>query len=138
MIQRKQSLWLLVSATFAFLQIKFPVYHGEKLVANVLKYTELNAATNIIQLIITVALAVISLVTIFMYKNRSHQIKFSFIALFLSLGNIYFYWYLIKDFTQGNYSITIIFTVTVPILIIMAIVGIYRDQRLVKSLDRLR
>jgi hypothetical protein len=39
---------------------------------------------------------------------------------------------------EGNYDLTASIAIVVPVLIILAIRGIYRDQKLVKSLDRLR
>lgn len=138
MLQRKQTLWLFLSSIFGLLQIKFPVYHGEKIIESTLKYSELNASSNIILLILVISAAVISILTIFMFKNRKSQMGYTFLAIAISAGNIYYYWYLIKDFSQGNYSITVIFPLLIPVLLILAFIGILKDERLVKSLDRLR
>ena len=39
---------------------------------------------------------------------------------------------------QGNFSLSAIFALVIPILLIVAMRGIRKDEKLVKSLDRLR
>lgn len=101
---------------------------------------------------------VIALITIFMYKKRRVQlllVRFMLLLLLFYIG-IYFFYYL--DVLEANsgglasydYGITIpetniiiptiIFTLPVVsgILLFMASYGIKRDEKLIKSADRLR
>jgi hypothetical protein len=39
---------------------------------------------------------------------------------------------------EGNYDLTAVFAIFIPVLLFFAIRGIRRDEKLVKSLDRLR
>jgi hypothetical protein len=43
-----------------------------------------------------------------------------------------------KTFVNGAYSISAILTLIIPISLIAAIIGIRSDEKLIKSVDRLR
>jgi Domain of unknown function (DUF4293) len=61
------------------------------------------------------------------------------IALFLiSLFNIALYHRETKEFVEGSFDLTSALTFAIPVLLVLAARGIRKDQRLVKSLDRLR
>lgn len=140
MIQRIQSIWLLLTAVFAFLTIKFSFYSGNKIdaVTNAKTFLPLNATTNILLLILTVAVAVASLVVIFLYKDRKRQMLVSIGILAVSIINIVVYFSQIKKFIEGQFDLTAIITFVIPIFILLAIRSIWKDEKLVKSSDRLR
>jgi hypothetical protein len=66
--------------------------------------------------------------------------RLSLLGLFLSCLNLVLFYLQVKKFVpgEGNYDLTAIVAIVVPILFILALRGMYRDQKLVKSLDRLR
>lgn len=138
MLQRVQSVWLLLAGVFAFLTVKFPIYNGTKLTEGINEYTPLSAGSNILLLIFTVALGLLPLIAIFLYKNRSMQIKLTLAALGVYIICSIFYFTSIKNFTQGAPSFWSVFYFLIPICLLLAIRGIYKDQKLVKSIDRLR
>lgn len=140
MIQRIQSIWLLLTAVFAFLTLKFSFYSGNKIdaVTNAKTFLPLNATTNILLLILTVAVAVASLVVIFLYKDRKRQMLVSIGILAVSIINIVVYFSQIKKFIEGQFDLTAIITFVIPIFILLAIRSIWKDEKLVKSSDRLR
>jgi hypothetical protein len=141
MIQRIQSVWLLLAGVAAFLTLKFSFYSGHLIKdAQPRPIAFLPATGSILLTITTVATGLLALVTIFLYKDRKLQTRLSFVALLLSGLNLVLYYLEIKKFVpgEGNYDLTAIIAIIVPVLIILAIRGIYRDQKLVKSLDRLR
>ncbi|MBC7720954.1 MAG: DUF4293 family protein [Pedobacter sp.] len=140
MIQRIQSIWLLLAAVFAFLTLKFSFYSGNKIDAatNAKTFLPLNATTSIILLILTVAVAVASLVVIFFYKDRKRQLLVSFGILAISIINIVIYFSQIKKFIEGQFDLTSIITFAIPIFLLLAIRSIWKDEKLVKSTDRLR
>jgi hypothetical protein len=135
MIQRSQSLWLLIAAIFAFLSLQFPFFSGSigEVAASDFKGTSYVPIT-----ILTSGLGLLSLITIFMYKNRKQQLWLTVLAFVMSAAIIALYFTRIREFTSGSISIWAIFTFAVPLLLVMAMRGIYRDIRLIKSLDRLR
>ncbi len=98
----------------------------------------LTATSNILILIITIALVSGILIDIFLYKNRKLQLRITVLAIIVSLLNIFLYYRQTQNFVEGNYDLTAILSLVVPVLLILAARGIYKDQQLVKSLDRLR
>ena len=135
MIQRSQTLWLLLAAVCTFLTFIFPFYNLNAIVVN--ESNEFTAKSNIALTILASIIGALCLFLIFLYKNRKLQLRLSFLALVLSLIYIYLY-YSYKDESVSGVSFFSIFTFLIPIFILMAIRGIYRDIKLIKSLDRIR
>jgi hypothetical protein len=138
MIQRKQTLWLLFATIAAFLTLKFPFYTGNILVGTILSPFRLDARFNIPILMTTNTFSVISLITIFLINDRKKQIILTIMALLLSLTSIGLYYWQSQKFVDGTFSITALLTLVIPVLLVMAIIGIYKDEKLIKSVDRLR
>lgn len=139
MIQRKQTLWLLLASIAAFLTLQFPFFTGNIADAKGIKtFYQLNARFNILLVVVTVAIAVISLITIFLYNDRKKQIVFSSICLLLSLLTIGLYFWQNQKFIDGAISLTSVLTFVIPVLIFLALRGIYKDEKLIRSVDRLR
>ena len=136
MIQRIQCFWLLLSPAAALASIRFPFYTGSLAADNT--YESLNAAKNIPIVILTVLSALISFVTIFLYKNRNRQTWVTLLNIFISIIVIILYFLQLKNFSSGSFSLTSLFVFAVPVFLILALMGIRRDAKLIKSLDRLR
>jgi len=139
MLQRMQSLWLLLAAVCAFLTIRLSFYSGNlETSGQPPSFQYLNAVFYIWILVITIVLVCLAAIGIFLYKNRKLQGRLSILGILLSLFNIYLYYQQTHRFTTGNYDLTAILALAIPILFYLAVRGIYRDEKLVKSLDRLR
>lgn len=139
MIQRIQTVWLFLSALFAALTYKFPFYSGNVInKENVQQYEKLVASSNFLVLIFTAGLVAGTIIMIFMYKNRKQQMWLIAAAAALSIINIVLYFTELKKFVSGNMSLTAVFALAIPVFLLLAINGIYKDEKLVKSLDRLR
>jgi hypothetical protein len=139
MLQRMQSIWLLFAGICAFLTIRLSFYSGNiELPGQPSTFQYLNAGFNVWILVITVALICIAAIDIFLYKNRKLQGRLAILGILLSLLNIFLYYKQIHKFTIGNYDLTAILAIVIPIFFFFASRGIYRDERLVKSLNRLR
>ncbi|MGN6437342.1 MAG: DUF4293 domain-containing protein [Agriterribacter sp.] len=138
MLQRMQTLWMLLASIFMFLTIRFVVYTGTRNIDNVNEYTALTAGSNFFLLIFTIAAALVAFIAVFLYKNRSLQMKMCIVALLLYIVCAVFYYLQIRHFSDGAFSLTSVFFFLVPIFLILAIRGIYKDQKLIKSIDRLR
>ncbi len=128
MIQRIQSVWLLLVAAIMTSLLFLPSINGQELLSG-LSY-------NILFKIESGLIAIMALITVFLYKCRSIQIKFCFGILFLLIVAFItiFDWYV-------RMIDVIIPFLAIPVsmaLIIFAIRGIKKDEKLVKSLDRLR
>jgi membrane-associated HD superfamily phosphohydrolase len=139
MIQRIQSVWLFLAALFAALSYKFPFYSGNIITKeNTQQYEKLVASSNFLVLIFTAGLIAGLIAIIFMYKNRKQQIGLTAAATGLSIINIILYFTELKKFVSGNMSLTAVFALAIPVLLLFAINGMWKDEKLVKSLDRLR
>ena len=140
MIQRVQSLWLLLAAACAFLTMKFPFYSGHLTIDTLNQITPLSAVDSIPIVTLTVASAIASLITIFLFKDRKLQMRITAANLIISIVVIALYFLNMKS----NYSpmglplVTCVFAFAVPIFLLLALRNIYKDHRLVKSMDRLR
>jgi hypothetical protein len=139
MIQRIQTLWLILAAFAALLTLKFSFFSGNKIGADLAKkWVELTATNNFIILVLTVAIAVISIIVIILYKDRKMQFRLTVLSFLLSIANIILYYSESKKFTEGNMDFTAVISMVVPVFLFLAARGIYKDDKLIKSADRLR
>jgi hypothetical protein len=141
MIQRIQSVWLFLAALLMALLFYFPTYKFSGSSALPLSIGEDFLA------IIMVALSIIlSLVTISKFKNRKHQISLTWLNILVCIGLQVWLVIGVKSKTsavpyvnlQGYYWMGLFIPIVTIILLFMAKAGISKDQKLVKSLDRLR
>ncbi|HWK02802.1 MAG TPA: DUF4293 domain-containing protein [Puia sp.] len=153
MLQRKQTIWALLAIICAALTFKFSFYSGNVQVgANGHVFMSLKAmpaigfgsdsasAGNVLILIVTSILIAGSLINIFNYKQRSKQLWITLGLIVLALLNIFLYWRASRPphFLEGSYTIGALLSLAIPLFLILAARGITRDQKLVKSVDRLR
>jgi hypothetical protein len=141
MLQRMQSVWLLLAAVCAVLTIKFSFYSGNvEVPGQPVTFQYLTAAFSFWILIVTIVITCIAAIDIFLYKNRRLQGRLAILGVLFSFLNIFLYLKEIHRFVenQGSHTISSIFVFLIPVFFFLAWRGIYRDQKLVKSLDRLR
>lgn len=140
MIQRIQSVWLFLAAVAALLTLKLPVYSGNKMTGTdpAKQWVELTAVNHFIILILTIAVAVGALMVIFLYKNRKLQLRFTLSGLLLSVLVQVLYYNESRYFTEGNFNLTALIALSIPVFLILALRGIYKDEKLVQQSDRLR
>jgi len=139
MIQRFQSLWLLLAAIFAFFTFKLPFYSGSKTIKAIRQPdVRLDAASQIWIMILTGLVIILCFIAIFLYKNRKRQLTLTVINCILSVVLIVVYFLEIQKFETGIISLSCLFTLAIPIFLFLAARGIWRDEKLIKSLDRLR
>jgi hypothetical protein len=153
MLQRKQTLWMLLAIISAALTFKFSFYSGNVTVGTnghvflqeravpVISFGKDSAgAGSVLILIVTVVLLAGLLINIFNYKARSKQLWITIGLIFLSLLNILLYWWKsgVPSFTEGSYNLGAAFSLAIPVFLIFAANGIRKDEKLVKSADRLR
>ena len=85
MLQRMQSVWLLLAAICAVLTIKYPFYSGNiETPGQPASFQFLTASFDIWILIVTIALACIAAIDIFLYKNRKLQGRLAILGILLS------------------------------------------------------
>jgi magnesium-transporting ATPase (P-type) len=138
MIQRQQSLWLLLSTICAFLSYKLPFFSGTKEgIKNLTEKAILDAGWNFFLFVLTGISLVLSLVTIFLYKDRKLQLKLCITGIILSVLLLVIYFNEMRKLS-GSVSLSAIFVFAILIGYTMAARGIWKDEKLIKSLDKLR
>lgn|SRR5947207_3337693 len=138
MIQRQQSLWLLLSTICAFLSYKLPFFSGTKEgVKNLTEKAILDGGSNFFLLVFTGISLALSLITIFLYKDRKLQLKLCIAGIILSILLLIIYFNEMRKLS-GSVSLSAVFVFAILIGYIMAARGIWKDEKLVKSLDKLR
>ena len=136
MIQRIQTLWLLLASICAFASVKLPFYYGSLEVPG--PTVTITPYDHFMLLVLVIATGLVALINIFLYSNRSLQIKISVVGVLLGLVNLMHYFLYMRNFKTGGLSLYSIFSFLVPVFFILSIIGMYKDQKLLKSLDRLR
>src|SRR5687768_14448318 len=139
MIQRIQSIWLLLAAAACFLTLKLSFYSGNVIQPDQSRrFENLNSMSNIWLTILTFLLGILILIIIFLFKNRKLQMKLTILAIVLSIGHIILFFSQLKRFVEGSFDLTSPVVFMVPVFLVLAARGIYKDERLIKSLNRLR
>jgi predicted PurR-regulated permease PerM len=135
MIQRIQTLWLLLAAGCSTASFFFPFYTGNK--DNNL-FIELNAQSHFLLLLLCVAVILSTVLSVFFYKNRKKQMLIVLSGLIIQILNIIYFFLQTKNFKEGTVSLTAVFSFAVPVFLILAWIAIRKDEKLVQSMDRLR
>ena len=148
MIQRVQTLWMILAAIAAFLSIKFSFYSGTLLLQNTAdsmtnlatdgSYHVLTATDNFFILILTSALGTGITINIFLFKHRSIQIRIIIAAIITECLIVFLYIRETNKYSQGNFNIWAILHILIILFLIFAAKGIYHDSKLIKESNRLR
>lgn len=141
MIQRIQSLWLLLATAAGFLTYQLPLWQGSLADGSIKKF---NAADNLLFFALTIVVSILAFATIFLYKNRSLQKKLTLLGVFISAGLIALEFLFVQDYRSSlNLSESVwkpgaLMPIVMAVLFFLAFQGIRKDEKLLKSLDRLR
>ncbi len=140
MIQRQQSLWLLLTVICGVLSFNFPFYTGMRMntASNMLEMSILDGASNFFYILLTGANIILALVTIFLYKDRKLQLKLALVGILTSLALFIMYVTGMLKFETGNLALTSLLALGIIAGFVMAARGIRKDQQLIKSIDKLR
>jgi peptidoglycan/LPS O-acetylase OafA/YrhL len=136
MIQRIQSVWLLIASIVTFLTLKLSFYSGTYLPDNL--YHQLNGTENLTLMIPTIGLGVLTLITIFLFKNRVTQLWLCIAAIALDVILVILYYMTTKNFSKGDYAFTAVLHAVIIAALLLAASGINKDEKLIKDSNRLR
>jgi hypothetical protein len=155
MIQRVQTVYLFLAAVFSGLMFFFPFIEMVDSNQYLLQFNyngvfRLEPDGNVllqaalpVTIIISTTL-VLSLLAIFLYKKRVIQMRlciYNILLLLGSMGLIYYYYSQIADklsIGEHAFRLAFIFPLVAAILNFLAFRSIRRDEKLVKSYDRIR
>ncbi len=130
MIQRIQSIWLLLAAIAVFLTINFPFYIGP--------FEAITGTSNIFILILSSALGGAILVSIFLFKQRRVQTRLVIVCILVECLVIFLYIREINKQDTGNFALGSILHPVIIVLLILAVKGIYHDAKIIRESNRLR
>lgn len=152
MIQRIQSVYLLIAAATSLIALYLPFVHFSSLINEVLlhafHYTDIdgvalpdigNTASIGILFIIS---ALFSIYTIFLYKKRPLQMRICVYNVVINIGALVQIFLYSRYASHEGVDIQIksgsIIPLITAVILMMALWSIRKDEKLVKSLDRLR
>jgi len=145
MIQRIQSIWLFLAALVSAGLLYFNIYSYHTLVNGVDTVNYVRANEPFMLFIIAILLIILPLVTIFMFKNRKRQKGMIALNIVAAIGFIAAFIMTVGSKnngtpapTSGSYSVAAVLPVFAIVFLFLALNGIRKDEKLVKSLDRLR
>jgi hypothetical protein len=141
MIQRVQTIWLLLAAIAGLIVTQVPLFEGTIAGTPLRKYY---ASETYLLFAIAIIAALSAFVAIFLFKNRSIQIKLTIFGILASVAFIGAEVWRAQQLskTVGVLKLVYLWGSLLPIAMIfffiLAAINIRKDTRLVKSLDRLR
>ena len=136
MIQRIQSVWLLLAAIFAAITFSVAFYVGTPV--DITGGTQLNAKSNMLLTVLTVLSGGTAFIAIFLFGNRKLQSRFAVGGLIFTVVLLTDYILQLKKFSSGSFALACVIHFGILAFYILAIRGIRHDEKLIKSLDRLR
>jgi hypothetical protein len=93
---------------------------------------------NFMLILPTIAIGVIALINIFLYKNRTLQFRLCILAIVLELLLMFLYYREIATYLDGTISLTALLHVGVLIFLVLSARGIRYDDKIIKESSRLR
>lgn len=155
MLQRIQSIYLLFASLVLFGLFIFPLAHGLFIDGKLVNIAVTGVSENINGVdkpvqsfvaltVITAIVGLIPLAVIFMYKNRKQQVALIYSTILVLIGYSFWMAQTVKKVVgpitleYKNMGIGLFLTSLSIILLIFAVKAIQRDEKLVKSADRLR
>jgi hypothetical protein len=136
MIQRIQSIWFLLASVCAFLTLKMPFYVGTT--QDHKPTYQLMGTENYYLMLLTIIIGVLAFAIIFLYKKRKLQIRLSVLGIMLELILIFLYYLEVRTYVDGAYALTALLHSCVIFFFFLALKGIGKDIKIVRSSDRLR
>lgn len=138
MIQRRQTLWLLLATVAALLSFMFPFVTGKGIVKGIEADKVLKADSSFLLLILTGASLILSAAIIFLYKDRKLQVRLCLVGLLLAVLIIILYITEMNKMTKSTLALFCILPFVIVTGYYLAFRDIRKDEKLVKSLDKLR
>jgi Ca2+/Na+ antiporter len=140
MIQRPQTLWLLLATVAAILSFMFPFVTGMELIDKTAmeKPAEVVAGSNFFILLLTIASIAVSSITIFLFKNRKQQLWLCLLGMLIAGLLIFLYIIQMNKLIKPTLALFCILPFAIVTGYFLAFRNIRKDEKLVKSLDKLR
>ncbi|NIG51983.1 DUF4293 domain-containing protein [Chitinophaga sp. Cy-1792] len=147
MIQRIQSLYLLLAAGAGVGVLCSNLWKAT--IAGSTEVSVVNASNNYLMYVLYIIIVLIAFASIFLFKKRKLQFRLTVVDILLTCVGIGYQYYLVgkeaeflrksgKTIASASYQIASFLPILMVVLLFLAARGIYKDEKLIKSLDRLR
>jgi peptidoglycan/LPS O-acetylase OafA/YrhL len=140
MIQRIQTLWLLLAIGTLGLTFIFSLYQSP----SVMQYPHFYLGKDVPGIILTAVTMLLSGYTLILFKNRKKQATFGWLSLIAALATFAYLYIACENYLAtnqvigGHYWLGLFMPLIAAICIFLGLMGIRKDTKLIKSLDRLR
>jgi peptidoglycan/LPS O-acetylase OafA/YrhL len=133
MLQRKQTIWLLLATVFTVLSFKYPFYAVAEKGTGIYKDIAANAA--VYTIISGTLAAVLCLVTTFLYQRVKLQLTIALLAALACLLHLVLLYVSASGTGHGNPSLTALFPVLAFALVLLAVTGIRKDKKTLEEMN---
>jgi hypothetical protein len=155
MLQRIQSIYLLLASLAIYALFLFPLVHNVQVDGKSLTimvngvFQDMNGQLTHTQFFtaltaVTAIVGLIPLIIIFLYKNRKQQVALCYSTMLVVVGLTFWMAQTVKpimgdaQIDTHNWGIGLLLSSVSMIFLVMAVKAVQRDEKLVKSADRLR
>ncbi len=141
MIQRIQTLWMLLSSVCAAITYIVPTFAGSSIDGSI-KIFSIRESMLLLFLISFVAIT--NFINIFLFQHRKRQKGILLVSFIMTLSFIASQYLIVEQFkaqfniAQGNWEISAILPIFMLLFQVFAYLGIRKDEKLLSSADRLR
>ncbi len=149
MIQRIQSLFLLLAAIAGGVMGSFDLWKATLTRGATPVVETFNATSSYLIFTVLMVSTILSFVCIFLYKKRKLQFRLTVLNMLLAIGILVLIYFGVQNTAnalvaggatnlRANYLLPAFLPVVMVVCLFLAARGIYKDEKLIKSLDRLR
>lgn len=149
MIQRIQTLFLLLAAAAGGTMGYFNLWKAKVSKGPAISEEYFNATSSYLIFTVLMVSTLLSLVCVFLYKNRKLQFRLTVLNILLAIGVLLLIYFKVQDnansiinsggtIVQASFLLPAFLPVVMVVCLFLAARGIYKDEKLIKSLDRLR
>jgi hypothetical protein len=149
MIQRIQSLFLLLAAVAGGVMGSFDLWKATFTRGATPVVETFNATSSYLIFTVLMLSTILSFVCIFLYKKRKLQFRLTVLNMLLAVGILVLIYFGVQNTAnalvaggavnlRANYLLPAFLPVVMVVCLFLAARGIYKDEKLIKSLDRLR
>lgn len=140
MIQRIQTLWFLVAIIFLGLTFMMALYRSP----DVRLFPNFYLGESVLGIICTAVSILLTFYTLILFRNRKRQAMFGWVAIIASLGTFAYLYIACESYLEsnqvvgGSYWFGLFMPLISIVFIFLGLLGVRKDEKLIKSLDRLR
>jgi membrane protease YdiL (CAAX protease family) len=146
MIQRIQSLYLLLAAGGGAAALFYNLWKAR--LSNGTE-TYVNASSNYLLFVLYIIIVLLAGICIFLFKKRKVQFRLTIFNILFTVAALAYQYYVVQQtanklstggvsIVSASYLLASFLPIIIIILLFLAARGIYKDEKLIKSLDRLR